>query len=183
MKTKLLLVLLISLLGLTSGGAQSAIGRSDTVAIKVFRESDLDIMSEVSPSGSLTIPLIGPVKIAGLTTTQAEAAIEKKLRDGYLVRPQVSVSVIKRVVRTVTVLGQARQPGVFTLPSNRSLTLVEVIGMAGGMSEIANAKKVTLKNGKSGATRIVDVRAMMQGRSRDIPLSSGDVVHIPESWF
>lgn len=183
MKTPQIALLLLFLLGLADAGAQNVIGSSDQVSVKVFREPDLDTVGEVSPSGTLTVPLIGPVKVAGLSTVQAEKAIEAKFRDGYLVRPQVNVSILKRVVRTVTVLGQARQPGVFTLPDNRRLTLMEAIGMAGGLTEIANGRKVRLKHGRSGKTRIVDVKSIMNGKIPDITLSSGDVIHIPESWF
>jgi polysaccharide export outer membrane protein len=176
-----LLVFLV--LGFLDAGAQGVIGTSDEVSVKVFREADLDTLGEVSPAGTLTIPLLGPVKIAGLSPVQAEKVIEARLRDGYLVRPQVSVAIVKRVVRTVTVLGQARQPGVFTLPDNRKLTLLEAIGMAGGLTEIANERKVRLKSGRTGATRIVDVKRIMDGKSADITLSSGDIINIPESWF
>ena len=183
MKRTPIYLLIFLVLGFVEAGAQSAIGTSDQVSVKVFREADLDTLGEVSPSGTLTIPLIGPVKISGLTPVQAERAIEARLRDGYLVRPQVSVAIVKRVVRTVTVLGQARQPGVFTLPDNRRLTLMEAIGMAGGLTEIANGRKVRLKVGRTGQTRIVDVRSIMNGKSADITLASGDIIHIPESWF
>ena len=73
-------------------------------------------------------------------------AIKAKLKDGYLVNPQVSVSIEARVRRTVTVLGQAQNPGVFELPADRKLTVVEAIGMAGGATRIANTKKITLKS-------------------------------------
>ena len=183
MKTTVLFALAFLAALLSDAVAQGVIGKSDTVSVKVFREADLDTVGEVSPSGTLTIPLVGPVRIAGLTPLQAEQTIAAELRDGYLVRPQVSVSVVKRVVRTVTVLGQARQPGVFTLPDNRRLTLMEAIGMAGGLTEIANGRKVQVKSGSTGATRLVDVRSIMRGKASDITLRSGDVIHIPESWF
>ena len=160
--------------------AQNSIRSADTVSVKVFREPDLDTEGQVSASGTLTVPLIGPVKISGLSPKQAEAAIERKLRDGYLVRPQVTVNVVQKVARTVTVLGQVREPGVFTLPSGRRLTVVEAIGLAGGLTEIASAKKVRLKNGRTGKSQVINVRAMMQGKVKDIALSSGDVLHIPE---
>ena len=198
MKTRSLLLLLLSFFGMchvvaqervNRGGqgqgaaASGVISRSDTVAVKVFREADLDTTGEVTRAGTLSIPLLGPVKLAGLTTDQAARVIEARLKDGYLVRPQVSVSIFKRVVRTATVLGQARQPGVFTLPANRQLTLVEVIGLAGGFTEIANPRKVTLKSAATGRARLVDVRAITQGRAPDIVVSDGDVINIPESWF
>jgi polysaccharide export outer membrane protein len=201
MKTRsIYLLLVLSLFGMCHGMAQErvrsgargpggnaaaggVISRSDLLEVTVFREADLGTTGEVTRAGTLAVPLVGPVQVAGLTTDQASRVIESKLKNGYLVRPQVTVSIIKRVVRTVTVLGQARQPGVFTLPANRQLTLVEVIGLAGGLTEIANPKKVTLKRRATGRASIIDVRAIMQGRGRDLLVADGDVINIPESWF
>ena len=55
--------------------------------------------------------------------------------------------------------------------------------ITGGFTEVANAKKVTLKSRATGRTRIVDVRAIARGRARDIVLADDDVINIPESWF
>lgn len=167
-----------------AGRSSGLIGRLDTVEITVFREDDLATRGQLSADGTLSMPLIGSVRLQGLTTDQAANAIEQKLRDGYLVRPQVKVSIGGRVRRTVTVLGQAQSPGVFELPANRSLTVVEVVGMAGGVTRIANAKKLTLKRGGAKAEVVqVDLKAITSGRAQDIPLRDGDVISIPESLF
>lgn len=167
-----------------AGRSSGLIGRLDTVEITVFREDDLATRGQLSADGTLSMPLIGSVRLQGLTTDQAANAIEQKLRDGYLVRPQVKVSIGGRIRRTVTVLGQAQNPGVFELPANRSLTVVEVVGMAGGVTRIANAKKLTLKRGGAKAEVVqVDLKAITSGRAQDIPLRDGDVISIPESLF
>jgi protein involved in polysaccharide export with SLBB domain len=182
---------LITLAGilLTSGanaqeaaGASGVISSRDTVEIRVYREDDLTTRGQLSPSGSVTMPLIGSVRLSGLTTDQAAAAIESRLRDGYLVKPEVSVSIEARVRRTVTVLGQVRQPGVFQLSADRRMSLVEAIGMAGGMTRIANERKVTVKKA-GGTTKVVNVKDITRGKASDIKLGDGDVVTIPESLF
>jgi polysaccharide export outer membrane protein len=129
------------------------------------------------------MPLIGAVRLEGLTTDQAAAVITRRLRDGFLVRPEVNVSIENRVRKTVTVLGQAQNPGVFELSANRPLTLVEAIGMAGGMTRIANAKKVTLKRRNTTEPQIVNVKEITSGRASDIILREGDIITIPESLF
>ncbi|BCU75552.1 polysaccharide biosynthesis/export family protein [Luteolibacter sp. LG18] len=164
-----------------AGKASGVIGRLDTVEITVFREDELATRGQLSADGTITMPLIGAVRLQGLTTDQAGKAIEQKLKDGYLVRPQVSVSIGARVRRTITVLGQAQNPGVFELPANRQLTLVEAIGMAGGVTRIGNARKLTLKRG--GEVQQVDLKEITTGKAKDIPLRDGDVVNIPESLF
>lgn len=161
--------------------SSGVIGRRDNVEIRVFREDELTTRGQLSGDGTITMPLIGAVRIEGLTTDQAAEMITRKLADGYLVKPEVSVSIEARIRRTVTVLGQAKRPGVFELPAQRSLTLVEAIGMAGGVTEIANAKKITLKRG--GSVTRINLNEITSGSGRDIPLQDGDVLTIPEGLF
>jgi len=186
------ILLILGLIGLaasrsrgeeSSGGRSSGvIGRLDSVEIRVFREDDLATSGQLSADGTIRMPLIGPVRLAGLTTDQAAAAIAAMLKDGYLVSPQVSVSIQARVRRTVTVLGQAQNPGVFELPADRQLTLVEVVGMAGGATRIANLKKLTLKR-SDGRVLTVNLKDITAGKAADIALRDGDVLSIPESLF
>ena len=178
-----LLGILLSGFSLAQGARSSGvIGKMDNVEIRVFREDDLTTRGQLSAEGSISIPLIGSVRLQGLTTDQAAAAITRKLADGYLVKPEVSVSIEARIRRTITVLGQAQRPGVFELPTHRELTLVEAIGMAGGVTRIGNAKKVTLKH-SSGSVQTINLSDITKGTGVDIPLRDGDVISIPESLF
>lgn len=183
---------LIAVLALFSGWAplvasgqgersSGVIGRMDNVEIRVFREDELATRGQLSGDGTITMPLIGAVRIEGLTTDQAAALITRKLADGYLVKPEVSVSIETRIRRTITVLGQAQRPGVFELPAHRRLTLVEAIGMAGGVTRIANPKKITLKRG--GTVRTINLSEITSGSGADISLQDGDMISIPESLF
>lgn len=194
MNAKIFLIL-CSLLGammaVTSGQAPAAgrssgvISKLDTVEIRVFREDDLTTAGQLSADGSISMPLIGAVKLAGLTTDQAATEIKAKLKDGYLINPQVSVSIEARVRRSITVLGQAQNPGVFELPADRKLTVVEAIGMAGGATRIANTKKMTLKRNAGGSPQVLqlNLKDITSGKAADIPLRDGDVLSIPESLF
>lgn len=161
--------------------SSGVISQMDNVEIRVFREDELTTRGQLSADGTIAMPLIGAVRIEGLTTDQAAAVITKKLADGYLVKPEVAVSIEARIRRTVTVLGQAQRPGVFELPVHRRLTLVEAIGMAGGVTRIGNAKKVTLKRG--GTVRLCNLSDITSGKGTDIPLQDGDMITIPESLF
>ena len=162
--------------------SSGVIGRMDNVEIRVFREEELTTRGQLSGDGTISMPLIGAVRIEGLTTDQAAAAITRKLSDGYLVKPEVSVSIEARIRRTVTVLGQAQRPGVFELPAHRQLTLVEAIGMAGGVTRIANGRKINLKRG-GNQVFTVNLSDITRGKGKDIPLRDGDVITIPESLF
>lgn len=162
--------------------SSGVIGRMDNVEIRVFREDELTTRGQLSPDGTISMPLIGAVRLQGLTTDQAAAAITRKLGDGFLVKPEVSVSIESRIRRTITVLGQAQRPGVFELPAHRQLSLVEAIGMAGGVTRIGNGKKISLKR-SDGKVQIINLSTITTGKGTDIPLRDGDVVTIPESLF
>lgn len=180
------LATLIALLPLAAAAqgqrSSGVIASMDNVEIRVFREDELTTRGQLSGSGTISMPLIGAVRIEGLTTDQAAAAITRRLADGYLVKPEVSVSIEARIRRTVTVLGQAQRPGVFELPAHRRLTLVEAIGMAGGVTRISNSKKISLKRG-GGKVETIDLLAITTGKGTDIILRDGDVITIPESLF
>lgn len=167
-----------------SAGARSSgvIGKLDSVEIRVFREDDLTTTGQLAADGSILMPLIGKVRLEGLTTHQAAALITQKLADGYLVRPEVSVSIEARIRRTVTILGQVQSPGVFEVPPHRQLTLVEAIGMAGGATRIANTKKIRLKR-RGAEVRTINLKDITNGKGGDVPLRDGDIVTIPESLF
>ncbi len=179
----IVIVLLTASPAQESGSSSGVISSRDNVEIRVFREDDLTTSGQLSEAGTITMPLIGAVRLAGLSTDAAAKVIEARLLDGYLVRPEVSVSISGRVRQSVTVLGQVRNPGVFRLDANRQLTLIEAIGMAGGMTRIANSKKVTLKRRDAAEPRIVNVREIAAGKQKDIALSDGDIISIPESLF
>ncbi len=165
--------------------SSGVIGHMDNVEIRVFREDELATRGQLSGDGTISMPLIGSVRIEGLSTDQAAAAITRKLADGYLVKPEVSVSIEARIRRTITVLGQAQRPGVFELPPHRQLSLVEAIGMAGGVTRIGNPKKISLKHqaNAGNSVEIVNLSDITTGKGVDIPLRDGDVITIPESLF
>ena len=163
--------------------ATGEISRWDSVEIKVFQEDDLTTRSELSADGTLVMPLIGVVRLAGLSPEQAASEITRRLKNGYLVNPQVTVSVVSRVRRTVTVLGQVQNQGVVELPHNRDLTLVEAVGLAGGLTRIADSRKVSVKH-SSGQVEVCDLKAISSGReAKMVVLREGDVVTVPESLF
>jgi len=177
------MLLMLPLHAQEAGKSSGIIGRLDTVEITVFREDELATRGQLSPDGTITMPLIGAVRLQGLTTDQAATVIEQKLHDGYLVRPQVSVSIGARVKRAVTVLGQVQRPDVYVIPADRTLTLTQVIAMAGGVTRIGNAAKLTLKRSGASEVQQIDLRSITSGKSNDITLRDGDVVTIPESLF
>ena len=85
------------------------LGPGDSINIHVFQEPDLSLSARISNNGTVDYPLLGKLKIEGLTLVEAEAVLDKKLRGDYLIDPQISVSVAS--YRPFFVTGAVRSPG------------------------------------------------------------------------
>lgn len=144
----------------------------DVLTIRVFGEPDLSFDEvPINPNGILSFPLIGDVKVAGLTTKAIEKEIERRLADGYLKKPIVTVS-IKRF-RNIYIRGEVRKPGAY--PYEKGLTVEKAIAMAGGLTPRASKSAITLVREKK---RRKEIDADMQ-----TPLHPGDIVTIGQSFF
>lgn len=134
----------------------------------------------IGPDGIVNIPLIGKMKIAGLTSSQAEDQIQAKyIADKIYTRPVVIISVQQaQVQRSVTISGGVRQPG--KQPWTSDLTLGSAIGSAGGVSDFGKYKGITVtREGKLfGGT--YNYKEIQKDPAKDIKLLAGDQVIIPE---
>ena len=161
----------------------------DMLEITVFNEPDLckkDV--HVSAQGMINYPLLGAVRVGGLTVTEAEDMLKERLGRDYLVKPQVSVLVNRANSRRVFILGQVRSPGAIEFSSDERLTLLQAIARAGGFTPVAAPGRVSISrsSGEGGAEQIiVNVTAIISSgdRTKDPELQSDDVVSVPESIF
>lgn len=157
----------------------------DTVDVKVFQEPDLDAKVTLSKDGRASLPLVGEVMLARLTTTQAASAIAERYKDGYLKNPRVVVSIAEYARTRFTILGAVNKPGSYFFPSGERLTLLQVIGMAGGYTRAANPSKVTIQRGGNRA-RVIEVDAKKLARSSGaagVWIEPDDIITVAESIF
>jgi polysaccharide export outer membrane protein len=118
------------------------IGPGDLIEFRVFGAPDMTQDLRINGAGEAMVPLVGPVKIAGLTTAQAQDLIATKLKDGGFVRnPHVSLFTKEYAMQGITVLGEVSKPGVYPMLGQRRL--YDVISLAGGMTQRAG-KTVTI---------------------------------------
>lgn len=175
-------------------GHIDTIEASDRVLIKIYPEDQYIKGGEMSVSseGTITLPLLGKVKIQGLKISEAEEQLAALLAKDYLVNPVVVIEVTRLAEeelglpkRTLSILGQVQKPGSYDIPGEGRLTLLKLISTAGGFTDVANVKKIKVIRKKDGDTSILRANAesIIAGKSADIELQEEDVIHVGESLF
>lgn len=119
-----------------------ALGSSDRLRVNVFGHPDLSGEFEVDGTGLISMPLIGQVTAAGLSTAELENAIAARLSDGYVLNPRVSAEVIN--YRPFYILGEVGRPGEY--PYTSGLTVQNAVAAAGGFTYRANKRIVYIKS-------------------------------------
>jgi polysaccharide export outer membrane protein len=158
----------------------------DLIYVKVFQEDDLCSSLRISEDGTITFPLIGSVKVGGLTIAQATQAIYAPLDARFLVNPQISVTVLSFTDRHVTVLGQVQHAGDYNLKEQGSVDFLEAIGLAGGFTRLANTSDVTVRRVLNGKTTIIRVNAKKitnDSGTLNFEVLPGDIITVKERIF
>jgi len=156
------------------GFAQSPekLGAGDAVRVTVFGQPDLTTEARVSDRGTIDVPLIGTVKLAGLSTADASKAISEALVKGeFLKHPQVSVALTTVRSRQVSVLGLIVRPGRYPL-EEASVKLPDIIAAAGGIAAGGSESVTVIREGKA---------EKVSALTKDFELKGGDTVYIERS--
>jgi len=161
---------------------------ADRLRIAVYQEDDLTTLARIDARGRVNLPLLGEVAIGGMTIVEAQAAIENAYKEGrYLRNPQVTINVEEYAQREVSIQGQIRNPGRFSLPPESTYTVVELVTKAGGITDIGKGTAVVITRILPDGTKkvfTVDVDSIIKGKkdnkSEDFLLQAGDNVYVPE---
>jgi polysaccharide biosynthesis/export protein len=148
------------------------LGSGDRVRVLVFGQDALSNTYSVSGAGTISMPLIADVPVHGLTTTQAERAIEARLRNGFLRDPHVSVEV--DAYRPFFVLGEVTAAGQY--PFINGMTIRKAIAVAGGFTPRGFQKQAEI-------TRMIDGVPVVGRFPLDTPIRPGDTVTVEERFF
>ena len=157
------------------------IGSQDLIEVQVFGLQDLKREVRVNGKGMIGLPLIGAVRSAGLTTTEAEAMIGGLYRKGYLQEPEVSVFVKEFTRQRFTVEGGIAKPGMY--PLKGPTTLMQGLALAGGQGGLTDFKDVTLfrtEDGERRATKL-DVEKIRTAEAPDPLLQPDDLIVVARS--
>jgi polysaccharide export outer membrane protein len=136
------------------------LGPEDVINIEVFNVPELSKTVRVANDGHITLPLIGQVQAAGLTTEQLRKELQDKWGEDYLQDPQVTVFIDQFRAMPVAVIGAVEKPGLYPLTGRRSL--IEMLSMAGGFGKknTSAAGRTVLITRKSGFKDLQPVEGM-----------------------
>ncbi len=157
----------------------------DQIAVEVFGEDDLRTAARVNSEGAVSLPLLGSVKLAGLTLNQAAARLTELYGRDYLVNPKINVMLISYAKRRFTVLGQVSRPGSYEMPegSPSGIDLLEAIAIAGGYTRIAAPERISVKR-RDQVMRVDAKRIARRGGSEGgFRVEPGDTITVGESIF
>lgn len=155
-----------------SGMSNYRLGTGDTLSINVYDEKELSVeKARLSDAGTISIPMLGEIKVAGMTVSELESRVVDGLKQ-YLIDPKVTVSI--QQYRDVFVNGQVHKPGGF--PYQPGLTVRKAVAIAGGFKDRALQSRVSIiHEGGDARTPIkADLSTLVM---------PGDIITVEESFF
>jgi polysaccharide export outer membrane protein len=180
----ILLALLFCLSALSARAADKKeslrISSGDLLHVSVFREPDLEQHVRVRDSGEIDLDLVGAVSVVGLVPGEAALKIAQAYEQGkYLNHPQVSVLIEEYATQQVSVLGQVARPGAVPLMTSRSL--LDVLSLAGGLTDVAD-RHITIERGdKSGSLTVFVPNDASTDLKNTVMVHPGDTVLVPKA--
>jgi polysaccharide export outer membrane protein len=157
------------------------IGAGDLIEVSVYGTSDFNREVRVNDNGEVSLPLLGSVKIAGLSTAQAGEEIAKLLTDGqYFNNPQVSVFEKEYSNQGVSVLGEVQKPGIYPLLGER--TLFDALSAAGGTTPKAGKRVTIAHRGQTDRPTTVSLSYGSEGPvGGNVRVFSGDTIVVSKA--
>ena len=156
---------------LSGEGVASLLQPGEKVKITVYGEEALTGEYDISPSGYVTMPLIGAVRAAGRSQSEFARGLEGKYR-GFLQEPHVTVAVSQFM--PFYVLGEATTPGEY--PFRSGLNVHTAVAMAGGFTYRASRSYVLIRHTGDDVWKEYSL-------TEPVPIAPGDLIRVPERYF
>ena len=158
----------------------------DLIDVDVYGEEDLHKPARLGSDGSVLLPLIGNVKVGGLTVAEATNVICKRYAAGFVKNPSVLLTVLQYRKSTFSILGQVLKPGIYEIPEGAHVSILEAVSLAAGYTLTAAQNSVTVKRTVDGKDTIFKVKAGDMAQDPDatpFEVLPGDTVLVPSSQF
>jgi polysaccharide biosynthesis/export protein len=157
------------------------IGIEDVLSIFVWKEPDFSIRELVVRSdGKISLPLVNDIQAGGLTPKQLKEKITDRMKE-YIETPNVTVTVLKSMSQSVSIVGQVNRPGSYTFIA--PTTVLELLARAGGLTEFAKNKniKIIRKTGEKIDQYSFNYYKVIKGEGmqQNITLKTGDIIMVP----
>jgi polysaccharide export outer membrane protein len=169
-----------------SGEGTYRIEPGDLLEIVILGEDELARTLMVMHNGTISFPLVGEVKVAGLTTDQASAVLAQRL-ENYFIHPVVSIILQSPTMPYVSVFGEVARQG--AVEYQRGLRVTDYIALAGGpapAANLGNVRVVRFQMGNVSAKNVHTVNVNRILREGDITynyeLKSGDWIYVPRKF-
>lgn len=153
----------------------------DTLSISVFGMEKLSGDYQVDLTGNIGMPLIGEVAAVDKTPEELDALLTSKYGEKYLENPDITVGIKEATGHSVTVDGAVKRPGRY--PVGASMSLMQAIASAEGVTDLANTRRVAIFRTISGARQAAafDLTSIRRGEMPDPPVYTGDIVVVDNS--
>jgi polysaccharide export outer membrane protein len=161
------------------------VGVEDILEISVIKPQEFSHLVSVAPDGAITFPYIGNVPVVGLSLSEIQEELQKRLADGYMEYPALSVSLKESRSRKFTIYGQVNKPG--TYPVQEGLTMLRAITIAGGLISPGSTGEIKLlrpnDNGREAQVKQTQITAIINGEQEDMPVLAGDRIVVAMDKF
>lgn len=158
-------------------GPDYILGPGDDIAINVWGAMESGVLRTVDRNGQIILPSAGPVRVWGLSFSQAERLIREQLARSYR-GFQTSVTMGRLRTIRVYVVGEVCQPGSFTLSSLSTVT--NALFSAGGPLKLGSLREIQIKRNHHTVGTLDLYDFLLRGdKTRDFRLESGDTIFIP----
>lgn len=164
----------------------------DVIAVSVLEDPLLDRQILIAPDGRVALPLAGTIKADGLTAEQLQRTIQNRLRKNFVERPNVTVALVSTTedaqdaMREIYVLGEVTRPGRYEYDSEKTITVLQALTLAGGVGPFAATERIQVREivSTTETLRLFNYEAAQDGllnNSRDLSaLQDGAVIVVPE---
>lgn len=163
------------------------LGAGDQIFITVFGQPDMSAEVTVNDNLQVTLPLVGNLKVGGLTPPILEKLIARRLKDGeYLLNPEVSVQVRQVRSQVISVLGEVQRPGRFVIEGK--MTVLDALALAGGLTQRADETVVLIRrdafadNRSSSQEMSLSLQHMIDSKRGELNLAlkNDDVLYVAQ---
>jgi polysaccharide biosynthesis/export protein len=154
------------------------LGVGDQVSLQVYGQADMTVTEYIDDNGALSVPLVGAVRVAGLSPNEAARSVEKALKSGgFLIDPHVTIGVLQARSQRVTVLGEVRTPGRYPVEANT--TILDLLALAGGTTIEASKTIFIIRTNADGTTTRIPVD--VKNQEQQAGLIAGELLHSGDS--